>query len=118
MKNDLITSVGAAIFGTLIAFFVCNMFLPKIEDFSFKVLDSKINYTLVDPDPEVFNYRSVNPTVEVIVGSCTDGDCNTSVIIEETETDEELFEEETIEDQTESSENTESNQGTANGTTD
>ena len=34
----------------------------------FKTVDNS-SYSLAEPDPEVFNFRAVNPTVEVYVGS-------------------------------------------------
>ena len=74
MKNDIVTSVFAAIAGTVIAFFVCNIFVPGIEDFSFSTLQKGTTYTLSEPNPEVFNFRSVNPTVEVFVGQCEEYD--------------------------------------------
>ena len=69
MKTDLATSIGIAIVGALIAFFVCNLFIGKIEDFSFSTLDTSVNTDLVEPDPEIFNYKALNPTVEVYVGN-------------------------------------------------
>ena len=79
MKTDLATSVIAAIAGVLIAYFVTNMFIGPIEDITYTTVDSKVNANLSDPDPEVFNYRALNPTVEVYVGECDeynkDGEC-------------------------------------------
>ena len=70
MKTDLFTSVVAAVAGALIAFFVCNIFLSPIEDVTYKTVNDAVDATVVDPDPEVFNYRALNPTVEVYVGEC------------------------------------------------
>ena len=79
MKNDLATSIGLTIVGAVIAYFVCNLFIPPIEDFTFKSLTTKTDASLVNPNPEVFNYRAINPTVEVYVGDCTNvgpgGEC-------------------------------------------
>ncbi len=79
MKTDLITSIGVAIGGALIAFFVCNMFLGSPEDVSIKEVTTTIDSSLVDPNPEVFNYKALNPTVEVYVGDCNEygpnGEC-------------------------------------------
>ena len=79
MKTDLATSIIAAIAGVLIAYFVTNLFMGPIEDVSYKTIDSTVNTNLSDPDPEVFNYRALNPTVEVYVGECeeynTYGEC-------------------------------------------
>lgn len=74
MKNDLATSVAIAIVGVLIAYFVTNMFMGEMEEVSFKVLNSTLNATVSDPDPEVFNSKSLNPTVEVYVGDCDNYD--------------------------------------------
>lgn len=79
MKTDLATSIGLTIVGAVIAYFVCNMFIGPIEGVTIKTIQSKLDTSLDDPDPEVFNYRAINPTVEVYVGDCTevdsDGNC-------------------------------------------
>lgn len=115
MKTDLATSVVAAVIGVVVAYFVCGIFLPEIADVSFDVIDSKnLNYSLTNPNPEVFNYRAVNPTVPVIIpgecdtldsnGNCVDDTTNLNTPEEETpetpaetpaETPEETPEEET-----------------------
>lgn len=74
MKNDLVTSIVVAIVGILIAYFVCNLFAGDIPEFSFSTIDSSVSADLVDPDPEVFNYKAINPTVEVYVGNCEGSD--------------------------------------------
>ena len=68
MKTDLISSVGIAIAGVLIAYFVCNMFIGPIEDFTISEVTTKVDSSLEQPSPEVFNYKALNPTVEVYVG--------------------------------------------------
>lgn len=78
MKTDLATSITAAIIGVIAAYFICNLFVGSIEDVTIKTVDSSINTTIAEPDPEVFNYKSLNPTVEVYVGDCTEdsyGEC-------------------------------------------
>ena len=79
MKTDLVTSIVATIAGVLIAYFVTNLFIGPIEDVSYKTVDTKVNSTIANPDPEVFNYRALNPTVEVYVGECDEynefGEC-------------------------------------------
>lgn len=96
MKTDLFTSIAAAIAGVLIAFFVTNLFIGPIEDVAFSTVDTKVNANLSTPDPEVFNYRALNPTVEVYVGECDEynefGECV------ETETSVEEIVEETIQE--------------------
>ena len=70
MKTDLATAIGVAIVGALIAFFVTNLFMGGIEDYPVKTVSSEVSTDLEDPDPEVFNYKALNPTVEVYVGEC------------------------------------------------
>ena len=89
MKTDLFTSITAAIAGVLIAFFVTNLFIGPIEDVSYPTVDTQVNANLSTPDPEVFNYRALNPTVEVYVGECDEynefGECvEVEEVVEET----------------------------------
>ena len=76
MKLDLFSSIGLAIIGVILAFFVCNIFIGPIEDFSFKVINSNTTTTLSQPNVEIFNYKAINPTVEVYVGSCDEYNVN------------------------------------------
>jgi hypothetical protein len=111
MKTDLTTSIITALIGTVAAYFACTLFIPPISKVEFQILDpaSGINYNLTEPNAEVFNYRAVNPTVEVIInGDCTDGDCDSNSVENEEETEEE---EEPVEEPESEGENT-------NGTTD
>ena len=79
MKIDLATSIVVAVIGVVAAFFVANLLLPGFSDVSFKTISDKSNnYSLTDPNPEIFNYRALNPTVEVYVGEET-----TSINVEE-----------------------------------
>lgn len=79
MKKELTTAIIAAVFGVIVAYFITNIALPEISNVSFKTLSGNQTYTLAQPDPEVFNYRAVNPTVEVYVGQCREyneaGEC-------------------------------------------
>lgn len=68
MKTELATAIGTAIAGILIAFFVTNIFIGDIEPVEVKTVDSNISTELAEPDQEVFNYKALNPTVEVYVG--------------------------------------------------
>ncbi|MCR5832425.1 MAG: hypothetical protein K6G36_00565 [Candidatus Saccharibacteria bacterium] len=68
MKTDLATSIGLAILGAAVAFVICNMMFGEIEDVSFKTIGGNVNTTLQEPDEEVFNYKALNPTVEVYIG--------------------------------------------------
>ena len=82
MKVDLTSAIVAAIAGIVIAYFVTSNFLIKTPNpVTVKTLNGSIGTDLSDPDPEIFNYRALNPTVEVYVdcsnydanGSCLDG---------------------------------------------
>ena len=75
MKTDLVSSIGVAIAGVLVAYFACNLFTGPIEDVTIKTVDSSFSTDIAEPNPEVFNYRAINPTVEVYVGNddnCTE----------------------------------------------
>ena len=74
MKTDLASSIVAAVIGLLLAYFVCNLFIGPIEDFSFTTVDTTVTAELIEPNPEVFNYKALNPTVEVYVGDCDEYD--------------------------------------------
>ena len=76
MKKDLITAIVAAIAGFVIAFLITNVLTPPIESFSYTTVDSSIGVDYAQPNPEIFNFRSLNPTVEVFVGDCTEFDEN------------------------------------------
>ena len=84
MQKDLFTSIGTALLGAIIAFFVCNLFLSPIEEVKFKTVDADVSVDISEPNPEVFNYRALNPTVEVYVGDCTKYDNYGECIDEET----------------------------------
>ena len=82
MKNDLATTIFTAIVGVIIAYFVCNMILPEIPNFTYKALSSNFSYSVSEPNPEIFNFRAVNPTVEVYVGQCESYDINGNCIVD------------------------------------
>lgn len=94
MKTDLATAVVTSIVGFFIAFFVTGLLTGEIQPFSYKTVDASISADLVDPDPEVFNYRALNPTVEVFIGSCVEYDSNGECveILTEEESEEESSE--------------------------
>ena len=75
MKNDLVTAIAVAILGTVVAYFVANMLIGDIEQASVKSITGNFASDVSDPNPEVFNYKSINPTVEVYVGDSSDGNC-------------------------------------------
>jgi len=94
MKTELATSIGAAIAGILIAYFVTGLFIGPIAEVSFPSIDESVNMDLSDPDPELFNYKALNPTVEVYVGDCAEyneaGECIEEVTEEQIQSIENL----------------------------
>ena len=74
VNNNILYSIVIAIVGIAIAFILCDYLMPAIEPVSFKNVDANFSTDLVDPEPEIFNYRALNPTVEVYVGDCTQFD--------------------------------------------
>ena len=136
MKQDLVTSIFAAVVGALVAYFVCGMFLPNFDEMtvSFTKLANEESFSLTEPDSEIFNYRSVNPTVEVYVGDCKNmgdnGICNDEIVTDynqnnqnnqEEEDEEEENNEEENENENENenqNQNDEENGDNENGTTD
>lgn len=88
MKTDLFTSIVAAVLGVGVSFLICNVLLPEIEPVSFKKLsNASSDYSLTEPDVNVFNYRALNPTVEVYVGDCTEYDSFGNCIDEQNQDD-------------------------------
>lgn len=90
MRTELFTAIAASVFGVLIAFFVCNLFIGEIKPVEVKTVSTEVNADLENPDPEIFNYKALNPTVEVYVGSCAEynsetGECVDQVTEEEIE---------------------------------
>lgn len=84
MKTDLATSILAAVLGVAVAFVVVNALIPAIEPVSFQKLDTTdMSYDLTEPDVDVFNYRALNPTVEVYVGDCDEYDDFGNCIVED-----------------------------------
>ena len=78
MKVELTTSIIVAIIGVALAFFVTNLLMPGFDSVEFKTISGENTYSLTEPNPEIFNFRALNPTVEVYVGQET-----TSVDVEE-----------------------------------
>lgn len=89
MKTDLLTSIGAGVAGAVVAFLICNAFMGEITSVRFKVLEKGVDVKMVEPDSDIFNFRALNPTVEVFVGECeqTDevGNCVTKKASDSTE---------------------------------
>lgn len=86
MKKDLFTTIIIAIIGIAGAFAITNYLLPAMQNVSYKTVESSVHNGLADPDVEVFNYKAVNPTVEVYVGECSEYD-DTGVCIEQDSSD-------------------------------
>ena len=84
-KTDLVTSIFLAIVGAVIAYFVCGFFIGEIEPYSYTTIDSSFSTDLAEPNVEVFNYKALNPTVEVYVGECDEFDENGECIDEDSE---------------------------------
>jgi len=101
MKTDLATAIGAAIVGLLIAYFVTNYFTGEIPSFTYRTVETEVSSDLEEPNPEVFNYRALNPTVEVYIGSCVEYNSNGECI--------EIYEEEDEEKQNEGTETDQEN---------
>jgi len=73
--SSLATVVLIAIVATVVAALVVNSLLGDPDDasVSIKYMDI-ISADVVQPDPEVFNGEAINPTVEVYVGRCRQGE--------------------------------------------
>ena len=116
------------------------MFLPSFDELSVSIteLANEESFTLAEPDAEIFNFRSVNPTVEVWVGDCKNlgdnGTCNDEIVTDninngqnnnqnqqeeeqEQEPEEEQEQEENEEEENEN-QNQDENGDNQNGTTD
>lgn len=80
MKKDLLTAVITAIVGVALAYFIVGgVFLKEPAPVVIKTLTTAVDNTVSEPNPEIFNYRAVNPTVEVYI-DCTNYDINGSCL--------------------------------------
>lgn len=79
MKTDLASSIAAAIVGIIISYLICNLIVGEIQPVEITTVDASVTADLDDPSVEVFNYKALNPTVEVYVGDCSEynsyGEC-------------------------------------------
>ncbi len=84
-KVELATTIAAAIAGVVIAYFITGLFIGEIESVSVKTVETEVTADLAEPDQNIFNYKSLNPTVEIYIGS---GDVQTvsEVPVEVTDT--------------------------------
>lgn len=89
MNKDVISSIAIAIVGVVLSFFLCNLIVgDSIKEETVKTVDNSFSVDLAEPSVEVFNYKAINPTVEVYVGNqsncretdsdgkCLDGNSN------------------------------------------
>ena len=68
MKTDLATAIISAIVGVLVAYFlVGGVFLKDPGAVNIKTIENSTNFTPSEPNPEIFNYRALNPTVETYI---------------------------------------------------
>lgn len=82
MKTDLTTAIIAAIIGVAAAYVVVGkVILKDPSPVTIKSLEEPASIELADPSIEIFNYRSLNPTVETYI-DCTNYDASGSCITE------------------------------------
>ena len=68
VQKELLTALITGIIGFVAAFFITNLFVGDTGKVTIPTTDSSVSTELSDPDPEIFNFKSLNPTVEVYVG--------------------------------------------------
>lgn len=107
MKKDLVTVIIAAIIGFIGAYFVTNLLYPAPENVQVRTIDDTVDSSIAMPSEDIFNFRSINPTVEVYVGQCkeynSNGDCIDGTSGEAKDEDEENAEGESTSEATEES---------------
>ena len=78
MKTDLISAIVAAIVGVVVTFLILSNVIPNPKPVSVKTISNPASANVNESNPEIFNYRALNPTVEAYV-DCksynTDGSC-------------------------------------------
>lgn len=80
-KFDLVSAILALAVCTGIAFFVCDLLIGKftpIEPVTFKTVDA-VSGKVESPSSDIFNYTSINPTVEVCVGCVNNTDIEDNI---------------------------------------
>ena len=79
-QNDILTVAVIAISGFVVSLILCNVLLgdPDEKSVSFTTIEP-ISNEIAEPNPEVFNLKAINPTVEVYVGQCEDWDRNGTI---------------------------------------
>ncbi len=68
IQKELITALVTGVIGFFVAFFVCNLFIGEPSKVTIPTTDSSVSTELSNPNPEIFNFKALNPTVEVYVG--------------------------------------------------
>ena len=68
MKTDLATSVVLAVVGAVMGYIICDLFIGEIQPVTYTTIEEGVTVDLAMPNEDVFNFRSLNPTVEVYVG--------------------------------------------------
>ena len=83
-KSDIFSVIIIATVGTLASYFAVNAFLgdPNMSSAQITTIQD-ISPTLTAPDPELFNFDAINPTVEVNIEECEDIDGNDIIDIDE-----------------------------------
>lgn len=74
MKNDLFTAILVAIIGVVVSYLICNTFYGEIPPYTFSTINEVVSADYTEPDSAIFNFRAINPTVEVYVGDCDGSD--------------------------------------------
>lgn len=90
-KFDLVSAILALTICTGISFVVANILIGKfspIENVTFKTVDA-ISGKVESPSSDIFNFTSINPTVEVCVGCVGSSDIEDEVEPEDDELEEE-----------------------------
>lgn len=95
MKNDLATAIITAVIGVVASYFLVGLLFGEIEDVSISSVDPNLTVNLTEPNADIFNFRAVNPTVEVYVGECDEYDETTGVCLDESKNEDFPVEEDT-----------------------
>lgn len=78
MKTDLISAIVAAIVGVVITFLILTNIIQNPKPVNVKTISNPASANVDEPNPEIFNYRALNPTVEAYVDCKSynaDGNC-------------------------------------------
>ena len=86
MKTDFITAIVAAIIGVAVSYLVVgNVIWSDPKPITIKTLEG-VDPTVSEPNPEIFNYRAINPTVETYI-DCTNYDLSGNCLEPENQED-------------------------------